>query len=150
MTTEDTTAKSAREVAELVGTMVEGRHGIEFADLFAPDGVLEYPFAAPGMPTRLEGRERIRAYHGRASGARDLLEMESVDTVVHETDDPEVVVTEITHRGHAKMLEGPYEFTALGIVRVREGAIVSYRDFMNPVAMAQLFGRTQDLAASLA
>ena len=33
------------------------------ADLFAPDAVIEAPFAGPpGMPARLEGREAIREY----------------------------------------------------------------------------------------
>jgi uncharacterized protein len=30
-----------------------------YADLFAPDGVIESPFAPPGVPPRLEGREAI-------------------------------------------------------------------------------------------
>ena len=33
-----------------------------YADLFAPDGVTEAPFAPPGAPSRLEGRETIREY----------------------------------------------------------------------------------------
>ena len=33
------------------------------ADLFAPDAVIEGPFAGPpGLPARLEGREAIREY----------------------------------------------------------------------------------------
>jgi uncharacterized protein len=33
-----------------------------YADLFASDGVIELPFAPPGVPGRLEGREAIRQY----------------------------------------------------------------------------------------
>jgi uncharacterized protein len=33
-----------------------------FADLFAPDAVIEFPFASPGAPSRLDGREAIREY----------------------------------------------------------------------------------------
>lgn len=150
MTTEGTTTRSPREVAELVRKMVAGRDGIVFSDLFAADGVLEFPFAAPGMPTRFEGRAQIHAFHEvHAAGARDLIRMDEVDLVVHETTDPEVVVTEISHHGHAKAIDGPYEFTALAIMRVRDGEIASYRDFMNPVAMAELLGRKQDLVAAL-
>ena len=42
-------SRSPREVVEQVGRMVAGE-GIVFADLFAADGVLAYPFAPPGMP----------------------------------------------------------------------------------------------------
>ena len=39
-----------------------------FADLFAPDAVIESTFAGPpGMPMRLEGREAIREYSDRKS-----------------------------------------------------------------------------------
>ena len=50
---------SPREVAELVRRMVEGKDGIVFADLFAEDGVMEYPFGIPGTPLTLTGREAI-------------------------------------------------------------------------------------------
>ena len=43
-----------------------------YADLFAPDGVTETPFAPPGAPARLEGREAIREHsrHVMASPLR--------------------------------------------------------------------------------
>ena len=40
---------SPREIAEQVRKMVAGE-GVVFADLFAADGVLAYPFAPPGHP----------------------------------------------------------------------------------------------------
>jgi uncharacterized protein len=43
-----------------------------YADLFTPDGVIESPFAPPGAPSRLEGREAICEYsrHVMASPLR--------------------------------------------------------------------------------
>jgi ketosteroid isomerase-like protein len=128
--------------------MVAGE-GVVFADLFAVDGVLNYPFAPPGMPRELRGREAIRAYHGAASGRREMLRIEGVEVVVRETDDPEVVVVEIEHHGHAHATGGPYRFRALGVIRVRDGEIVSYDDYMDPIAVAVLLGRTSDLVAAL-
>ena len=139
---------SPPEVAEQVRRMVAGE-GTVFADLFAEDGVLAYPFAPPGQPRELAGREAIRSFFGAAAGARDLLKMDGVEAVVRETDDPQVVVTEITHHGWSQILDGPYRFTALGVIRVREGEIVRYDDYMDPIAMARLLGRTGDLAAAL-
>jgi uncharacterized protein len=43
----------------------------------------------------------------------------------------------------------PYRFTALGVIRVRDGRIVRYEDYMDPIAMARMLGRTADLAAAL-
>jgi ketosteroid isomerase-like protein len=140
--------RSPREVAELVRRMVAGE-SVVFADLFAPDGVLRFPFAPPGMPREIRGREAIRASRTSEAGRRSLLAMDGVDLVVRETDDPEVVVTEIEHYGHSHALDGPYRFRALGVIRVRDGEIVSYDDYMDPIAMAALLGRTQELVATL-
>ena len=140
--------RSPREVAELVRQMVAGE-GVVFADLFAEDGVLRFPFAPPGMPRAIRGREAIRAARTSEAGSRSLLVMDAVELVVRQTDDPEVVVTEIEHYGHSHALNGPYRFRALGVVRVRDGEIVSYDDYMDPIAMAALLGRTDELAAAL-
>ena len=140
--------RSPREVAELVRRMVAGE-GVVFADLFAEDGVLRFPFAPPGMPREIRGREAIRAARTSEAGRRSLLVMDAVELVVRETDDPEVVVTEIEHYGHSHALDGPYRFRALAVVRVRDGEIVSYDDYMDPIAMAALLGRTDELAAAL-
>jgi uncharacterized protein len=142
-------SRSPREVAEQVRRMVAGE-GVVFADLFAVDGVLAYPFALPGQPAELLGREAIRAFFGTRSELRQLFAMEGVEALIRETDDPEVVVTEITHHGWSHVNDAPYRFTALGVIRVRNGEIVRYDDYMDPIAMARLLGRTDQLAAALA
>jgi ketosteroid isomerase-like protein len=140
---------SPREVAEQVRRMVAGE-GVVFADLFAADGVLTYPFAPPGMPAEITGREAIRAYFAGRGAGRELFAIEGVDAVVRATDDPEVVVTEITHHGWSRVKQEPYRFTALGVIRVREGQIVRYDDYMDAIALARLLGRAADLAAAVA
>jgi len=129
-------SRSAREVVEQVRRMVAGE-GVDFADLFAEDGVLTYPFGLPGQPAELRGRQAVRDYFSDRSGARDLLVMEGVEAVVRETDDPEVVVTEITHHGWSRVTESPYRLAAIGVIRVRGGEIVRYDDYMDPIALAQ-------------
>lgn len=140
--------RSPREVAELVRQMVAGE-GVVFADLFAEDGVLRFPFTRPGMPGEIRGRAAIRAARAAEADRRSLFVMDGVDLLVRETDDPEVVVTEIEHYGRSHALDGPYRFRALGVIRVRGGEIVSYDDYMDPIAMAALLGRTDELAAAL-
>ena len=78
--------------------------------------MLVYPFGLPGQPAELNGREAIRDYFKDLSRSRDLLVMDGVEAVVRETDDPEVVVTEITHHGWSKAAGGPYRHTALGVI----------------------------------
>jgi uncharacterized protein len=142
-------SRTPREVAELVRKMVAGE-GVVFADLFAADGVLSYPFASPGQPSELRGRDAIRAYFTRAAALRGAFVMEGIDAVIRETDDPEVVVAEISHHGHSTVTDAPYQLKALGVMRVRDGEIVTYDDYMNPLALAAMLGRTRELAAALA
>ena len=142
-------ARTPREVAELVRKMVAGE-GVVFADLFAVDGVLTYPFAFPGQPPELRGRDAIRGYFAQRAAARAAFVMEGVDAVIRETDDPEVVVAEISHHGRSTVTGAPYELKALGVIRVRDGDIVRYDDYMNPLALAAMLGRTKELAAVLA
>jgi uncharacterized protein len=142
-------SRTPREIAELVRKIVAGED-VVFADLFAADGVLAYPFAVPGQPPEVRGRAEIRAYFAGREGRRQAFVMDGVDQVIYETDDPEVVVVEITHHGHSTVTDAPYEFRALGVIRVRDGEIVRYDDYMNPIALATLTGRTKELAAALA
>jgi len=79
----------------------------------------------------------------------DLFAMEGVEARTWQTDDPEVAITEITHHGQSAVTGAPYRFTALGVLRVREGEIVRYDDYMDPIALARLLGRTQELATAL-
>ena len=143
------TARSPREVAEEVRRMVAGEDDVVFADLFAEDAVFTYPFAAPGQPAELAGREAIQSFFASLGDARSLFRMDGVEAVIRQTDDPEVVVAEIRHHGWSHVTNAPYQHTALGVIRVRDGLIVRYDDYMNPIALAQLLGRTGDLVAAL-
>jgi uncharacterized protein len=140
---------SPREIVEQVRRMVAGEPGAVFADLFAVDGVMAYPFAPPGHPRELRGREAVRAFFSGRGPSRELFAMEGVEAKAWETDDPEVVVSEITHYGQSNVTNAPYRFTALGVIRVRDGEIVHYDDYMDPIALARLLGRTQELATAL-
>jgi uncharacterized protein len=137
-----------REIAEQVRKMVAGE-GVVFADLFAADGVIAYPFAPPGHPQELRGHAAIRDFFGRMGRAREAFAMDGVEAQTWQTDDPEVVVTEITHHGRSAVTGEPYRLTALGVIRVRDGEIVRYDDYMDPIALARLLGRTRELAAAL-
>lgn len=140
---------SPREVVEQVRLMVAGEASADFADLFAEDGVMEYPFAMPGRPRELRGRDAIRRYFAAAAASRSAFEMDGVEALVRETDDPEVVICEIEHHGRSTVTGQPYRFRALGVIRVRNGEIVSYQDYMDSIALARLLGKTAELAAAL-
>ena len=99
-----------------------------YADLFVPDGVIESPFAPPGAPSRLEGREAIREYsrHVMASPLR-LEDFEVVE--LYQTQDPEVVIAEMRAKATLTTTGRSLVATSIQILRIREGKIVLFRDF---------------------
>jgi len=102
-----------------------------YADLFAPDGVIESPFAPPGAPSRLEGREAIREYsrHVVASPVR-LEDFEVAE--LYQTQDPEVVIVEMRAKATLTTTGRSFAATSIQILRIREGQIVLFRDFADP------------------
>jgi uncharacterized protein len=99
-----------------------------FADLFASDGVIESPFAPPGAPSRLEGREAIREYsrHVMASPLR-LDDFEVAE--LYQTQDPEVVIVEMRTKATLTTTGRSFVATSIQILRIRDGQIVLFRDF---------------------
>jgi uncharacterized protein len=111
-----------------------------FADLFAPDGVIEAPFTGPpGTPMRLEGREAIREYsrHVMASPLR-LEDFEVAE--LYQTQDPEVVIVEMRTKGTLTATGRPFAATSIQILRIREGQIVLFRDFADSRGLEDVIG----------
>ena len=110
------------------------------ADLFAPDAVIEVPFAgAPGTPVRLDGREAIREYSRHVMASPLRLEDFEV-TELYQTQDPEVVIVELRTKGTVTTTGRSFAVTSIQILRIREGHIVLYRDFADPRVLADVLG----------
>jgi hypothetical protein len=102
-----------------------------FVDLFAPDGVIDAPFAPPGAPSRLEGREAIREYSHHLMASPLRLEDFEV-TELYQTQDPEVMIVETRTKGTLATTGLSFAATSIQVFRVREGQIVLFRDFADP------------------
>ena len=104
---------------------VVGRKWDQLPSLYAEDAMVVHPFSTDPAIARLEGREQLRAHFARA--AEMGVDFRAEDVVVHETTDPEVVIGEFTYRGSlgGKDIAMP----AIFVLRVRDGLIVSSRDY---------------------
>ena len=110
-----------------------------FADLFAPDGVIELPFAGPGAPARLEGREAIREYSRHFTAS--LLHVEDFEvTELYQTQDPEVVIVELQTKGTLTATGRSFTATSIQVLRIRDGHIVLFRDFADPRVLEDVTG----------
>ena len=111
-----------------------------FAALFAPDAVIESSFAGPpGTPVRLEGREAIREYSQRVMASP--LRLEDIEVAeLYQTQDPEVVITEMRAKGTVTTTGRSFTTTSVQIIRIREGQIVHSRDFADPRILQDVIG----------
>ena len=111
-----------------------------FAALFTPDAVIESSFAGlPGTPVRLEGREAIREYSRRVMASPLRLEDFEV-AKLYQTEDPEVVITEMRATGTVTTTGRSFTTTSVQIIRIREGRIVHSRDFADPRILDDVTG----------
>jgi ketosteroid isomerase-like protein len=133
MTTEEDARRRAaaqHTVAEHLRLTAAGRTD-EWVNLFAPDAVLEFPFAPAGVPQRVTGRDALVAH---MSGFPETFDVEFVDLVFHDTVDPGLVIAEFRSKGTALPTGKPYEQTCISVVRTDDDArITHYLDYWNPL-----------------
>ncbi|WP_250003739.1 nuclear transport factor 2 family protein [Actinoplanes sp. M2I2] len=109
-----------------------------FIDLYADDAVMEFPFAPPGQPTEVAGRAALEGYLLHYPELLDLREFTVI--ALHETKDPEVIVAEIDASGFVVATGKPYELRYIAVLTIRDGLIVRYRDYWNPLVTRELLG----------
>jgi ketosteroid isomerase-like protein len=103
----------------------------EWVKLFAPDAVLEFPFAPAGVPRRVTGRDALLEH---MSHFPETFDVEFVDLVFHDTVDPSLVIAEFRSTGTAVPTGKPYEQTCISVVRTDDDArITHYLDYWNPL-----------------
>jgi ketosteroid isomerase-like protein len=117
-----------------------------FVEMFAEDGVMEFPYALPS-PRRLVGREALVAQLAYLARSIELLSVS--DVVKHETGDPEVSIVEFASSGRSVATGEPFEQRYISVIRVRDGHIVHYRDYWNPLAILRTT-RGREFVESLA
>lgn len=107
--------------------------------VYAPDAVHEFPFAYPGVPPRLTGRDAIVDWI--AAGWRSsLLKYERYRTLaVHETGDPETIVVEQEVTG-TRATGGEFTLPNIMVLTVRHGKITRLRDYVDIHAAAAAMG----------
>jgi uncharacterized protein len=138
---------SPREVfLALVHGVAEERWD-ELPGLYADQTDVRHPFdplRAPALRTRDELRE-----HFRPTGAGPRLHRRAANITIHETTDPEVIVAEFEYQGTVAETGEPFVQPGIFVLRVRDGRIVSSRDYFDHLTTARVRGHLDDLLAAL-
>lgn len=129
-----------REVLERWRRAAVDRSGDALRRLYAVDAVHEFPFVAPGVPARLEGRDAIVDWIV-AGWRADVPSYWRYRTVaVHDTSDPETIVVEQEALGTSAST-GEFALPNIVVLSVHQGQITRLRDYVNVLAAAAALGR---------
>lgn len=116
-------------------------------DLWAEDGVFEFPFAPPGYVRRLDGKAAVAAYMRGFPGKIAIDAFDVVTVVRNETGFEGFV--EFTCRGRVVRTGRPYRQHYVALLKLDgDGRIVLYRDFWNPLVAIEAFGGVETFAGS--
>jgi ketosteroid isomerase-like protein len=108
--------------------------------LYAPDAVHEFPFAFPGVPSRLEGRDEIVNWIESGWKANPLRFESHRTLAIHHTTDPETVIAEQEVLGTSPST-GQFILPNILILTARNGQIAHLRDYVNLLAAAAALGQ---------
>ena len=113
---------------------------VRLAALYAEDAVHEFPFTTPGGPTRIKGRAAIAEFVGTVYRSLPLRYTAYRTIAVHQVSETTLVVEQEALGVNAKTgLQ--FALPNVAVIEVNaEGFIASYRDYVNPVAVAEVLG----------
>jgi uncharacterized protein len=110
------------------------------AELYAEDAVHEFPFTTPGGPTRIEGRAAIADFLATVYRSLPLRYTEYRTIAVHQASRTTLVV-EQEALGVNTETDAQFALPNIAVIRIDPtGLIVSFRDYANPVAVAEALG----------
>ncbi|MDB5537730.1 MAG: phenazine biosynthesis family protein [Devosia sp.] len=136
-TSPDTMANFAGLLRTALGDSL-ARDATTFLSMMAEDGVVEFPYLTAGAAPRLEGRAALSAHLASLEG---MIEIDGFhDLVVHKSLEPGVFILEFTCIGRGAKTRLPYNQRYISVITVKDGHIVRYLDYWNPLILQQAMG----------
>ncbi|MGN6825855.1 nuclear transport factor 2 family protein [Paucibacter sp. M5-1] len=110
-----------------------------WAELCDENVVVEFPFAPDPGSRKLIGRTAIYEY---LKNYPSVIDVQSAPTMtIRGTDDPDLAIAEWSVSGRVISNGNPYEMSYATFVTFKDGLIVKYREYWNPMAfMAAMSG----------
>ena len=105
----------------------------DLLDQCTADVVFEFPFAPPGRPRRLQGRDAVSNYLTQVY-ARICIERVEQSTI-HQTVTPTVAIAEFTVAARIEGADAAVSRSYVGVLTIRDGLISHYRDYWAPLGL---------------
>ena len=138
-----------RELFECWQRLVLGNDPDTLGTLSSPDVILEAPFAAPGHPRRIEGREQFLAFARPRRSALPARFEEFRDVVIHDTADPDVIIAEYELAGTVTTTGARASAPFVVVLTARDGKITRWREYQDTLGMAVSLGQLPALLDSV-
>ncbi len=145
MTTEKRSAVSVFVDRHLAALLAEDIPA--WVDLWAEDGVFEFPFAPEGYVKRLDGKAAIANY---MSGFPEKIKINKFNVIkLMDSPDGDEGFLEFTCEGTVVPTGRPYNMHYVSFLRLRDGKLTLYRDFWNPLVAIEAFGGESEMTRIL-
>ncbi|WP_169086211.1 nuclear transport factor 2 family protein [Paenibacillus sp. PL91] len=102
-------------------------------ELFDEDVIFEFPYAPKPLPKRLEGKAALQQH---LEMLEKMLEITSITTpIVHVSADSPMFFAQFEGNGTILADGKPYEQQYISVVELKDGKIMRYQDYWNPLAL---------------
>ncbi|MDJ0634170.1 MAG: nuclear transport factor 2 family protein [Xenococcaceae cyanobacterium MO_188.B29] len=128
---------SARIAQQLLQNL-EAKNADAIAQLWTQEAIYELPYALPGNPSQLQGKEAAQQNIIRIIAMFERIEFEQVR--FYPTQDPNIVLVETQGNfvvaGSGKAYRNKY----IAVIQTQNDRIVLLREYFNPLIIAETFG----------
>ena len=127
-------ASERAEVANLMDnyfSLFSQQRWDEWIDLWADDGILEFPYAPPGRRSCYVGKTEILAYMKPLAGRIKVEEVKYRN--VHPMFDPKTACMELAFKAHVASSGAPLNQKYVFFLETKAGRIWRWREYWNPI-----------------
>ncbi|WP_434054446.1 MAG: nuclear transport factor 2 family protein [Roseibium sp.] len=118
-----------------------------FLEMCDENIVFQFPFSPQGSVRELRGRDAMAAYLPKAGR---LINFESMSkAVAHKAIDGETFVLEFSCKGTGAVTGERYDQDYISVIKIKNGHIVHYRDYWNPMVLLNAVGGIENLTSKL-
>lgn len=105
-----------------------------FVDMLAKDAVMEFPFAPPGLPRQLKGREAVADHLTKLAR---LIRFDRIGPATVLARDGATTVLAFEGTGTGVETGAPYDQRYLSVITTAGGRIVRYLDYWDPLVVVR-------------
>ncbi|MBU7314914.1 nuclear transport factor 2 family protein [Paenibacillus oleatilyticus] len=135
----ETKLAEARTIMETFMKSLVEKDMDRWIELFDENVVFEFPYAPDGYARSLEGKAALYQHVKELFG---IIEIDLfTEPAIHQTMDPNVFIAEFGIKaGRAVKTGKPYLQNYISVIEIKDGKIVHYKDYWNPLVVLKAFG----------